>query len=167
MDAPVRAAVGLGSNLGNSRARLEAAFVALDGLPGTRLASRSRLYRTPAWGLTEQPDFVNAVACVDTLLPPRALLDALLALEREAGRDRTHDTRWGPRVLDLDILLYGDSRIDEPGLHVPHPHLHVRAFALVPLLEAWPEAPLPGRGSARAALDGLAAVARIEVEALG
>ncbi|HZH44957.1 MAG TPA: 2-amino-4-hydroxy-6-hydroxymethyldihydropteridine diphosphokinase [Lysobacter sp.] len=166
--AAVPVVVGLGSNVGDRVAQLQAAFRALDALPDTRVLQTSRLYRTPAWGVTEQPEFLNAAALLSTALPPRALLEALLAIERDAGRDRSSDRmRWGPRTLDLDLLLYGEYTIDEPGLHVPHPHLHERAFALVPLLEVWPGAAIPGRGAARDALSALAAMAAIDVEALG
>ncbi|MGO0999673.1 2-amino-4-hydroxy-6-hydroxymethyldihydropteridine diphosphokinase [Lysobacter sp. CA196] len=146
--------VGLGSNLGDSAEVLRSAARALDAVAQTRLLRLSSLYRTPAWGVTEQPDFVNAVAMLDTGLSAQDLLAAMFAIEREAGRARCADgsDRWGPRTLDLDLLLYGESVIDEPGLHVPHPHLHERAFALVPLLEIAPEASIPRRGSAQAAL---------------
>ena len=143
-----RAAVGLGANLGDAAATVRAAIDALDGLPGTRLVAASRLYRTPAWGVTDQPDFVNAVAVVETSLAPRDLLDGLLEIERRFGRVRLEGERWGPRTLDLDLLLHGDAVVDEPGLRVPHPRLHERAFALLPLLEAWPEAAIPGVGAA-------------------
>ncbi|KGO99653.1 2-amino-4-hydroxy-6-hydroxymethyldihydropteridine diphosphokinase [Novilysobacter defluvii] len=158
MTTTVDAVVGLGSNQGDSVARVRAALGALGRLPGTRVASASRLYRTPAWGVLDQPDFINAAARLRTTLGPVVLLEAMLGIEREAGRVRSPDgtDRWGPRVLDLDLLLFGDQRIDVPGLTVPHPHLHERAFALVPLLEAWPEAVIPGRGPAREALAGLA-----------
>ncbi|HTL14799.1 MAG TPA: 2-amino-4-hydroxy-6-hydroxymethyldihydropteridine diphosphokinase [Thermomonas sp.] len=158
-----RAAVGLGANLGDPAATLREAIAALAALPDSRLLAASRLYRTPAWGRTEQPDFVNAVALLETALPPRALLQRLLEIERAFGRVRVEGERWGPRVLDLDLLLHGDAVVDEPGLRVPHPHLHERAFALLPLLEAWPEAVIPGIGPARgcaAAMDagGIAAL---------
>ncbi|NUO77615.1 MAG: 2-amino-4-hydroxy-6-hydroxymethyldihydropteridine diphosphokinase [Lysobacter sp.] len=159
MSAAEVAFVGLGSNLGDSAALLRAAFDALAALPETRLVRASALYRTPAWGVTAQPDFVNAVAMLDTRLPPHALLTAMLAIEREAGRDRRDDgsDRWGPRTLDLDLLLYGQRSLDEPGLRLPHPHLHERAFALLPLLEIAPDARIPGIGAAREAL------ARLEI----
>ncbi|ALN80201.1 2-amino-4-hydroxy-6-hydroxymethyldihydropteridine diphosphokinase [Lysobacter antibioticus] len=146
--------VGLGSNLGDSAEVLRAAARALDIAPQTRLLRLSSLYRTPAWGVTEQPDFVNAVAMLETGLSAQHLLAAMFAIEREAGRARRADgsDRWGPRTLDLDLLLYGDAVIDEPGLHVPHPHLHERAFALVPLLEIAPDAVIARRGPAREAL---------------
>ena len=144
------ACVGLGANLGDAPATVRAAQKALAGLPGTRLMAVSRLYRTPAWGRTAQPDFINAAALVETTLSARALLDALLAIERRFGRTRAADgsDRWGARTLDLDLLLYGDEVIDQPGLHVPHPHLHERAFALVPLLDVAPLAVIPGHGLA-------------------
>lgn len=142
MNAPVRACVGLGGNVGDAAATVDAAFAALAGLPGTRLVARSRLYRTPPWGVEAQADFVNAVALIDTTLPPRDLLGGLLAIERAFGRERRE--RWGPRTLDLDLLLYGDRVVDEPGLHVPHPHLHERAFVLRPLADVAPDAVVPG-----------------------
>lgn len=143
------AAVGLGANLGDAVATIRAAIDALARLPDTHLLQASRLYRTPAWGVIAQPDFINAVAVLDTGLPARALLDALLDIERAGGRVRIDGERWGPRTLDLDVLLYGDSIIEEPGLRVPHPYLHERAFALLPLLDAWPDAVIPGIGPAR------------------
>ena len=143
------AAVGLGANLGDVARSVRDAIDALGQLPGTRLVQASRLYRTPAWGVTAQPDFINAVALLDTGLSARALLEALLDIERVLGRVRVDGERWGPRTLDLDLLLHGDAIIDEAGLRVPHPHLHERAFALLPLLEAWPAAIIPGIGPAR------------------
>ena len=143
------AAVGLGANLGDAAGTIRDAIDALACLPDTRLLRASRLYRTPAWGVTAQPDFINAVAVLETALPARDLLDALLDIERACGRVRIDGERWGPRTLDLDVLLYGDAIIDEPGLRVPHPHLHERAFALLPLLDAWPDAVIPGVGLAR------------------
>lgn len=156
MSAPVRACIGLGGNIGDVDAALRAALAALDALPGTRLLRASRFYRTPAWGVEAQPDFTNAVAVLDTTLPARALLDALLDIERAHGRERAADgSRWGPRPLDLDLLLYGESVIDEPGLVVPHPQLHARAFVLVPLAEVAPDAMVPGWGGVSTLLAGL------------
>ncbi len=154
-----QAYIGLGSNLGDSAAVLRSALDALDALARTRLLRASRLYRTPAWGRTDQPDFVNAVALLDTGLAAPDLLQAMLAIEREAGRARRADggDRWGPRTLDLDLLLYGEQVLDLPGLTVPHPHLHERAFALVPLLEVAPQAHIPGVGPAAGALQAIAA----------
>ena len=125
------AAVGLGANLGAAACTLEQAFAELGRLPRSRLLRASRLYRTRAWGRTDQPDFINAVALVETELAAPDLLQALLAIERGFGRERPAGERWGPRTLDLDLLLFGDAVIDQPGLRVPHPHLHERAFALL------------------------------------
>jgi 2-amino-4-hydroxy-6-hydroxymethyldihydropteridine diphosphokinase len=156
--------VGLGGNVGDAAATLREAFTVLDGLPDTRLLRASRLYRTPAWGQVEQPDFVNAAVKLETRLDARALLDALLEVERQFGRERQDgEARWGPRTLDLDLLLFGEDVIDEPGLRVPHPHLHERAFALVPLAAIAPAAVLHGQGTVRSAL---AAVAVEGIEAL-
>jgi 2-amino-4-hydroxy-6-hydroxymethyldihydropteridine diphosphokinase len=127
----MRAAIGIGSNLGDPGGNVRAAFRALERA-GT-VAARSRLYRTRPWGRGDQPEFCNAVAIVETELSPRELLDVLKALEHEFGR--RPGERWGPRVLDLDILLLGDRRVDEPGLHIPHPRLFERGFALIPLAE--------------------------------
>ncbi|MEO7477968.1 MAG: 2-amino-4-hydroxy-6-hydroxymethyldihydropteridine diphosphokinase [Lysobacteraceae bacterium] len=143
----VRACIGLGGNLGDVAGTLEHALLALDALPATQLLRRSKLYRTPAWGMTAQPDFINAAALLRTSLPADALLAELLRIEREAGRNRdAQSERWGPRALDLDLLLYGDAVIAQAGLSVPHPHLHQRAFVLVPLAEIAADALVPGRG---------------------
>ena len=149
------ACVGVGANLGHPQTAVLGAIHALDGLPGTRVLAASRLYRTQAWGRIDQPDFINAAVVLQTELAPQELLAQLLAIEREAGRSRGTEIasmRWGPRVLDLDLLLYGDLVINETGLRVPHPHLHDRAFALVPLAEIAADANFPGHGSVAAAL---------------
>lgn len=151
----MQAWIGLGGNLGDAAATLHAALQDLDNLPQTRLVRVSKLYRTPAWGVAEQPDFINAAALLETRLPPRDLLDALLDIERSFGRERHGSERWGPRVLDLDLLLYDSAVIDEPGLRVPHPHLHERAFALLPLVEITPDVFIPGIGQAAVALRAL------------
>lgn len=151
----VDAYIGLGANLGEAEAAVRGGLAALAGLPGTTLRAASRLYRTPAWGREDQPDFINAAAALDTTLAPAALLDALLAIERTFGRVRLAGERWGPRSLDLDLLLYGREVVDLPQLQVPHPYLHARAFVLVPLAEIAAEAPVPGHGTVRAALDAL------------
>jgi len=151
----VQAAIGLGGNLGDAAATLREALQALDQLPGTRLLRASPLYRTSAWGKTDQPDFVNAAALVETTMGARALLDALLEVERRFGRRREAGPQWGPRLIDLDLLLYGDQAVDEPGLRVPHPHLHERAFALLPLADIAPDMPVPGRGPVAALLSQL------------
>lgn len=123
------AAIGLGSNVGDAAANVRRGFVRLAEL-GTVVA-RSPLYRSEPWGVTDQAPFVNAAAALDTAFEPRALLAALKRIEADEGRVATF--RWGPRVLDLDILVYDDLRLDEPDLIVPHARLHERAFALVPL----------------------------------
>ncbi len=136
--------VALGSNLDDPRAQVEHGFEALDALPRTALRARSRLYRTRPWGIADQPDFVNAVAKIVTSLSPRDLLDSLLAIELRAGRKR--GPLNGPRTLDLDLLLYGGIRIDEPGLVIPHPRLHARAFVLLPLADIAANQDVPGHG---------------------
>lgn len=163
--APVQAFIGLGGNLGDVPAALRRALETLGALPGTRLMAASRVYRTPAWGVTDQPPFLNAAAAIRTQLPPAELLAALLDIERAVGRDRGRPDalRWGPRALDLDLLLYGEQVIDRPGLHVPHPHLHERAFVLVPLAEIAPDAMVPGHGRVA---DLLAGVDAAGIEAL-
>ncbi|XQA74445.1 2-amino-4-hydroxy-6-hydroxymethyldihydropteridine diphosphokinase [Xanthomonas sacchari] len=151
--APVRACIGLGGNLGDAAATLRAALAALDTLPQTRLLRASQLYRSPAWGREDQPDFINAAALVSTTLPAPELLQALLDLEQRHGRQRLPGERWGPRTLDLDLLLYAEAVIDLPGLQVPHPFLHQRAFVLLPLAEIAAEAAIPGHGTVRDARD--------------
>lgn len=148
-----RAALGLGSNLGDRRALLAAAVRRL-GEAGPIVAVSS-LYETAPIGGPAQGPFLNAVVVVDTVLGPRRLLELGQAAEREAGRRRL--VRWGPRSLDVDLLLYEGTGIDEPGLRVPHPRLAVRRFALEPLVEAWPEAVLPDGTAAASLLSGLAA----------
>jgi len=144
MPEAIAACVALGSNLDDPRAQVEHGFEALALLPRTVLAARSRLYRTPPWGVPDQPDFINAVARLETSLSARELLDALLAIEMRAGRVR--GVRNGPRVLDLDLLTYDDRVIDEPDIAVPHPRLHERAFVLLPLADVAPDFRVPGRG---------------------
>jgi 2-amino-4-hydroxy-6-hydroxymethyldihydropteridine diphosphokinase len=153
--------VGLGSNLQDPVRQVSIAFDDLGALPETRLTARSSLYRTAPVGKLDQPDFVNAVARVETGLGPEALLEALLAIER--GHQRVRGERNGPRTLDLDLLLYGSERIDLPGLTVPHPRVHERAFVLVPLAEIAPDLHIPGAGRVDqlAARVGASAVARI------
>ncbi|WP_058834989.1 2-amino-4-hydroxy-6-hydroxymethyldihydropteridine diphosphokinase [Luteimonas abyssi] len=150
-------AVGIGANLGDAATQVRAAFDALAALPGTVACTPSPLYRTPAWGRTDQPDFVNAVARLRTTASPSGLLDALLRIEARCGRLRAADgrDRWGPRTLDLDLLLYARRTIALPDLQVPHPRLHLRAFALQPLLDVWPDAEIPGVGRAVDALRAL------------
>lgn len=142
--SPVTAFVALGSNLGDPARQLRSALAALSGLPGTRLVRASSFYRNPPEGGADQPEYLNAVAQLETNLAPRALLDALLDIERAHGRVRSHPN--APRTLDLDIVLYGDRRVAEPGLDIPHPRMTARAFVLVPLAEIAPEAAVPDRG---------------------
>ncbi len=138
--------IGLGSNLAGPRGQVESGLAALARLPRSQLRQRSHLYRSAPWGVRDQPAFVNAVAALETSLSARMLMQSLLDIEREAGRERNHD-RWGPRILDLDLLLFGDRIVDEDGLRVPHQHLHERAFVLVPLAEIAPDLQIPARGS--------------------
>ena len=145
--------IALGSNLEQPRRQLQAGFAALARLPGTQLMAQSSLYRSAPVGYANQADFVNAVAALRTALAPRALLDALLALESEHGRVRAFPN--APRTLDLDIALYGERVIDEPGLTVPHPRMHSRAFVIVPLAEIAPDALVPGHGRVRELLAGV------------
>ena len=148
-----RAAIALGSNLEDPEAQVRRGFDEIAALPATKLIARSGLYRTAPVGYADQPDFVNACALVDTELAPRALLDGLLAIEERHGRVRTVPN--GPRTLDLDIILYGGMVIEEPGLTVPHPRAHERAFVLAPLIDVWPDAAIPGKGTASQFLRGL------------
>ncbi|MEP6881148.1 MAG: 2-amino-4-hydroxy-6-hydroxymethyldihydropteridine diphosphokinase [Dokdonella sp.] len=150
----VRAFVGLGGNLGDPIRQIRAALTDLDRLPETRLLRTSGFYRTPPWGKVDQADFVNAVAEVETTLAARQLLDALLQIEAKAGRVRGVE-RWGPRLIDLDLLLYGDTRIDEASLHVPHPRMAERAFVIVPLAELEPNLRLPGHGQVSKLLENI------------
>jgi 2-amino-4-hydroxy-6-hydroxymethyldihydropteridine diphosphokinase len=134
--------VGLGSNLGDREATIRAAVAALPGVVAV-----SKLRETEPVGVTGQPAFLNGAARLETELSPRELLDAMLEVERGLGRERRE--RWGPRTIDLDLLLYGDETVDEPGLTVPHPSLHERRFVLEPLAELDPELVVPGRGRVR------------------
>jgi 2-amino-4-hydroxy-6-hydroxymethyldihydropteridine diphosphokinase len=150
-----RAYVGLGSNLGDREATIRAAVDELDAVDGVAVVAVSSLVDTEPVGYTEQPRFLNGVAALDTTLPARSLLEALLAVEARFGRDRAAVPAGGPRTLDLDLLLYGEAEIDEPGLRVPHPRLHERAFALEPLAELAPDLDLPGKGPILTLLAGL------------
>ena len=140
--------VSLGSNQDEPVRQLETALEEMNDLPGCRVLRRSRIYRSPPWGpVSDQPDFANAVAEVDTGLLPHELLMALQALESDHGRVRRE--RWGPRTLDLDLLLYDDLSMMTDDLTLPHPRLHERAFVLVPLAELAPGLEVPGRGKVR------------------
>ena len=161
MSLLVPAYIGVGSNLGDSRARVLAAFDALGSLPDTRLVARSRLYRTRPFGPVEQGDFINAAAGLLTGLSPAALLAGIRDIEARAGRVRAE--RWGPRILDLDVLVYGEEKLDTPDLTVPHPGIAVRGFVLRPLADIAPNLQVPGVGSVESLLralpdDGIAAV---------
>jgi 2-amino-4-hydroxy-6-hydroxymethyldihydropteridine diphosphokinase len=160
---PVRAAIALGANLASPEAQVTRAFDELARLPGTTLIARSSLYRTAPVGYAGQPAFINAAALVDTTLSPRALLEGLLAIERAHGRVR--DLPNGPRTLDLDVIVYGDRVVDEPGLAIPHPRAHQRAFVLAPLAEIAPELRIPGHGLARECLatSDQSGIARMEI----
>jgi 2-amino-4-hydroxy-6-hydroxymethyldihydropteridine diphosphokinase len=146
--------VALGSNLDDPRRQVLQAMDELKALPGTRVERCSSLYRTAPLGEPDQPDFINAVVQVETALHPLELLDGLLAIERRHGRVRSR--RNAPRTLDLDLLLYDGQSIDTPGLQLPHPRMHERAFVLLPLAEIAPGASIPGRGSVAALLPGVA-----------
>ncbi len=143
-----RAFVALGANVGDRLAALRGAASALDGLPGTAVVAASAVYETEALvrpGAAAQPDHLNAVVGLDTGLAPRALLRALHAVERAAGRDPSA-ARWAPRPLDLDLLLYGDAEVDAPELTVPHPALAERRFVLAPLADVAADRAVPGLG---------------------
>jgi 2-amino-4-hydroxy-6-hydroxymethyldihydropteridine diphosphokinase len=144
--------VGLGSNLGHPRRRLARALAQLARLPRSRLVAASRNYISAPMDCTEpQPDYVNAVAELRTALTPSALLDRMRAIERRQGRLRQGSTRRNaPRVLDLDLLMFGRRRLSRPQLSLPHPRMHERAFVLRPLIDIAPATTIPGRGAARA-----------------
>ena len=139
---PVVAAVALGANLGDRDANLRFAIERLSETPGVSDVAMSGVIETPALtlaGSSPQPDYLNAAARLRTTLPPRELLELLLSIERDAGRERSSEPRWGARVLDLDLLLYGERIIDEESLTVPHPRLHERDFVLRPLADVAPD----------------------------
>lgn len=149
-----KAYVGLGANLGDRERSLRRALELLDARDGIRVVRASSLRETAPWGPVEQPAFVNAAAELETSLEPRELLDALLAVERGLGRVR-EGPRYGPRTIDLDLLVYGDAVVVEPGLELPHPRLHERRFVLEPLAELDPALVVPGRGPVSALLAAL------------
>jgi 2-amino-4-hydroxy-6-hydroxymethyldihydropteridine diphosphokinase len=150
-----RAYVGLGSNLGDREATIRAALAELDAADGVDVIAVSTLVDTAPVGYTDQPRFLNGAAALESRLLPRELLDLLLAVEARFGRDRAFVPAQGPRTLDLDLLLYGEARIHEPGLEIPHPRLHERAFVLGPLAELDPALEVPGKGSIQTLLAGL------------
>lgn len=149
----IRCYIGLGSNLDQPVEQLGRALQALQQLPDSRWVGASSLYCSPPLGPQDQPDFINAVACLDTLLPPLELLAALQAIEQQHQRVRLR--HWGPRTLDLDLLLYGDQSLDLPQLTVPHPGLALRDFVLWPLAELEPSLCLPDGRSVQALCQSL------------
>lgn len=153
-DLCVIAYIGLGSNLHDPAAQIISALAALSKLPQTHLEKRSSLYRSAPMGPQDQPDYINAVAALITALTPRQLLVHLQGIELAQGRIRNGE-KWGPRTLDLDLLLYGDRFIAEAGLTVPHPGLHERNFVLYPLAEIAPEIIVPGKGPLTALINHL------------
>ena len=150
-----RAYVGLGSNLGDRESTIRAALAELAAVEGVEVVAVSTLIDTEPVGFLDQPRFVNGVAALETGRSARELLDLLLAVEARFGRDRAAAPAQGPRTLDLDLLLYGTAEIDEPGLRIPHPRLHERAFVLRPLAELDPALEVPGRGPVQTLLSGL------------
>jgi len=157
----VTAFIALGANLGDPAAQIRSALCALAALPETTLVRASSFYLNPPAGNAAQPDYVNAVAMAQTGLAPRALLDRLLEIEREHGRVRDYPN--APRTLDLDLVLYGEAAVSEPGLTVPHPRMLDRAFVLVPLAEIAPDARVPGRGRVADLLPGVNASGMIKL----
>jgi len=155
--------VGLGSNLEGPEAQVRRALDELAGMPDTHVTARSPLYKSAPLGSQDQPDYINAVAALDTRLAPLALLAALRDIERRHGRVRD-GTRWGPRSLDLDLLLYSDVVMDTPELTLPHPGLPERSFVLYPLFDVAPQLAVPGRGTVRELRDRLRStdIARLE-----
>jgi 2-amino-4-hydroxy-6-hydroxymethyldihydropteridine diphosphokinase len=138
------ALVALGGNVGDVRAALHRAITAFCDGEQVRLLARSSDYRTPPWGVEDQPPFVNLCIAVETALHPRMLLERAQAVERKLGRERAKERRWGPRPIDIDLIAYDDLTLDEPGLELPHPRLFERAFVLVPLAEIAPERAIAG-----------------------
>jgi 2-amino-4-hydroxy-6-hydroxymethyldihydropteridine diphosphokinase len=138
------ALIALGGNVGDARATLDRALARFCDGPLVRLIARSSHYRTPPWGVADQPPFINMCAIIDTALPPRDLLARAQSVERQFGRDRSQEQRWGPRTVDIDILAYDDASLSEPGLVLPHPRLFERAFVLVPLAEIVPDRRIAG-----------------------
>jgi 2-amino-4-hydroxy-6-hydroxymethyldihydropteridine diphosphokinase len=145
--------IGLGANLGMREETLRRAVERLRAADGVDVLAVSQLRETEPVGVVDQPSFLNGAVAIETTRGPRGLLDLLLEIERSLGRVR--EERWGPRTIDLDLLAYGNEVVDEPGLRVPHPHLHERRFALEPLAELAPELDVPGRGQVSALLTAL------------
>ena len=139
------ALIALGGNVGDVRATFEKAITNICGMAQAALVARSSDYATPPWGEEDQARFINACIEIDTRLDPHALLFVLHRIEKKFGRDRAHETRWGPRTLDLDLIAYDDVRLDKPELTLPHPRAFERAFVLVPLAEIAPDRVIAGR----------------------
>lgn len=152
---PERVFIGLGGNLGDVPSTLKQAIVQISALPGVTYVANSGFYRTPPWGGVAQPDYVNAVLELDTVLEPQELLVQLLDIERRHGRDRSGERHWGPRTLDCDILLYADRSVDTPSLTIPHPRMTQRAFVLVPLAELNDQLTVPGEGPLQSLIERL------------
>jgi 2-amino-4-hydroxy-6-hydroxymethyldihydropteridine diphosphokinase len=150
-----RAFVGLGSNLGDPEELIRSALELIGAEAGIEVVAVSSLRETDPVGYEDQPRFLNGAAELATELPPQELLERLLAIERRLGRVRGEGLRFGPRTIDLDLLLYGQETVQEPGLTLPHPRLHERRFALEPLAELDPALEVPGRGPVQALLAGL------------
>ncbi len=143
---PSLVAVAIGSNVGDRAAHVQAALSGLGRIPSTRLLGVSSVVQTAPVGPVPQGPYLNAAALLGTRLPPQQLLNALREIERAEGRDRDREVRWGPRTLDLDLILYDDLVIDTPSLTIPHPRMHEREFVLAPLAEIMPDAPVPTLG---------------------
>jgi 2-amino-4-hydroxy-6-hydroxymethyldihydropteridine diphosphokinase len=138
--------VGIGSNLGDRQATIERALALVGALDGVEVIAVASLRETEPWGLVEQPPFLNSALALETTLAPAELLAALLEVERALGRRRSRETRWGPRTIDLDLLVMDDVVLATPELELPHPRLHERSFVLEPLVELDPSLVVPGRG---------------------
>jgi 2-amino-4-hydroxy-6-hydroxymethyldihydropteridine diphosphokinase len=156
--------LGLGANVGDALTQLAAAVELIDDIDGVEVDEVSSVYATPPWPPPDDPrhvpqdDYLNLVVRARATIGPEGLLRATLELERLLGRDRDREQRWGPRPIDIDLLVHGDERRDGPGLTVPHPRITERAFVLVPMLEVWPGGILPGGTRVAAALAALAGV---------
>lgn len=148
--------IGIGSNLGNREENIRSAITNIGDSADMKWTAQSGLYLSPPWGRIDQPAFINAVAEFDTTLVPQSLLNLLLDIERQMGRIRAGD-RWGPRIIDLDLLLVDDLVFESESLALPHRHMHERAFVLVPLIELSPACIIPGRGCAELCLQRIAA----------
>ncbi|MAY73936.1 MAG: 2-amino-4-hydroxy-6-hydroxymethyldihydropteridine diphosphokinase [Phycisphaerae bacterium] len=147
VESDLPAWIGLGANLGDRRGSLEAAVAAIDRLPETRVDQVSTFIETPPVGPIEQPTYLNGVVRIRTTIDAVSLLGCLLTIERRHGRDRSRESRWGPRTLDLDLLMYHDFVLASDDLTIPHPRMHERLFVLAPLAEIDPDLMIPGRGA--------------------